>query len=191
MYKRNMNRKAGAAFASQSARVRFVPNRAWVPAPGQYDTGPAADRLQQQGQPASQAAFKASAKREQPHLQGRNSVPGPGDYEVERAERALGADPGLTDRPASFFSNTGQDRFGHSYRPRAQNQEMPGPGWYEKDRLEEVILPATNAAFKSATARQIGAAPHRDARSPGPAFYSPEPADRGKSFMLNANRKWV
>eukprot|EP00638_Chattonella_subsalsa_P007974 CAMPEP_0117759944 /NCGR_PEP_ID=MMETSP0947-20121206/16308_1 /TAXON_ID=44440 /ORGANISM="Chattonella subsalsa, Strain CCMP2191" /LENGTH=367 /DNA_ID=CAMNT_0005580485 /DNA_START=123 /DNA_END=1223 /DNA_ORIENTATION=+ len=188
-YAQIMKQKKSANFVSKSERVKFVPNKTWVPAPGEYNTAYAADKLHGQGSNPNHSAFRSSTIRHGVDDAGKKWVPGPGDYEVEQAEIAITGDQGITERTTSMFSNTQQDRFGKPYQARTAQQDTPGPGWYSKDQMTEVVMPVSNSVFKSQTRRTIGEA-KKDARPPGPAFYNPESTFNKKSFMLNGNKKW-
>lgn len=115
-----------------------------------------------------------------PHAKPKEVVtPGPGDYQKERNSK---------ENKASFmFSSTSDvDRFGKSVRKRVR-EIKPGPGDYNvvKDGQKSMV---TGAVFLSESKRAIM---NPLKKPPGPAFYSPLPVPKRKSFHYKVNNTWL
>lgn len=78
------------------------------------------------------------------------------------------------------------DRFGRPIR-RRKKEFLPGPGDYsfEKENKKSMV---TGAVFSSESKRVIFNA---KGKPPGPAFYTPTPVPKKKSFHFKTAKIWV
>lgn len=115
-----------------------------------------------------------------PHSQvAQEPTPGPGHYLDQSS---------LDTHPVNAsFPRPDVDRFGQPLRPKKTRNAVPGPGAYDLSRERKERLPVSGAAFMSESKRDG----HGTAKAPGPAFYRPTTVSKKKSFLLNAERKWV
>ena len=143
---------------------------------------------------ASEIVIPRSAAVDANHARG-PPVPGPGAYDATDAYHNSKLDRTMLNHSSSMFSNITLDRWGRPLKPKTSPEVMPGPGWYDVDVPIAPQQPsdakrktALSSAFVSGTRRLHTGATKMHA--PGPAFYKPERHDR-KSFLLNAQRRWI
>lgn len=123
------------------------------------------------------------------------AVPGPGAYDATGAYHSTKLDRTMLNHSSSMFSNITLDRWGRPIKPKTSPEVAPGPGWYDVDVQIAPPPPsghprktALSSAFVSGTRRLHSSS--NKTHAPGPAFYKPERHDR-KSFLLNAQRRWI
>jgi len=171
------NKQISHVFRSKIERLPSAPNRS--PAPWVYNPK----------QPSSSGSISrpfvkpSNFRREQinlyePHATPQEFVtPGPGKYDNPQNVKT---------KPSSVFLATGVDRFGQPTRRRVA-KFAPGPGEYSVERDSKKNL-VTGAVFLSESKRgwlKVRGKP------PGPAFYSPSPVYKRKSFHFQTAKVWV
>ena len=105
------------------------------------------------------------------------TTPGPGEYKLEVVAKG---------RPSSMFLATEVDRFGKPVRNR-KRENFPGPGEYLKEKDSKTNM-VSGAVFLSESKR---AWMKLRGKPPGPAFYSPMPVSKKKSFHYTPNKLWI
>lgn len=108
-----------------------------------------------------------------------DDMPGPGHYTLQNSFDK--------DHLSVSYSHQELDRFGQAVRSRRTKQVIPGPGSYSTPLHSPEKQPVSGAVFMSESQREFV----KSSKIPGPAFYRPSLVSKKKSFLLNANNKWV
>lgn len=171
------NKQISHVFKSKAERLPSAPNRA--PGPCVYNP----QKPKTSGSVSRPFVKPSNFRREQinlyePHAKPVEFVtPGPGNYDIPHSARS---------KPSSVFLSANVDRFGEPTRKRVAKFH-PGPGEYSLDKDSKKNL-VSGAVFLSESKRgwlKVRGKP------PGPAFYSPSPVSKRKSFHFQTAKVWV
>ena len=117
----------------------------------------------------------------------KGNVPGPGEYDTGRAERAgRRGSGGAQDeaRPtAAFKTGTGGDG-------KRKDAPTPGPGWYDVPPPNPLSSAAGESSFRSTSTRIASSGAGR-VKPPGPAYYDAKPEGGRRTFHFNVDQKWI
>jgi Sperm-tail PG-rich repeat len=174
----NSTKEVTSMFKSNTKRMKSAPN-ADMPAPWQYNIA----KPKIPPKTTSSFVIPSNRKREQinlydPHAKPASlTTPGPGEYNETK---------NISNKPSSMFSSNSLDRFGIPLR-RRKREIIPGPADYSLDK-ENTKNFVTGAVFMSESKRTLMKI---RGKPPGPAFYSPMPVPKKKSFHYKATKIWI
>lgn len=163
----------------KSSTKRMKSNDLENPTPWQYNP----NKPKSSGYVTAPFVQPSSCRREQVNLYDPHAkpvivtTPGPGEYNLEILGKI---------KPSSMFLATEVDRFGKPMRRKTKNM-VPGPGEYSLQHESHKAL-VTGAVFLSESKRGWISAKKKP---PGPAFYSPLPIAKRKSFHYKTAKVWI
>lgn len=185
-----IDQRTGSSFFKDSSKRFRRAQPQTDHAPGSYNVGDAMDALTFYGKKDRKtnehmpdAAFVSKSVRGA-HMVTGKSVPGPGEYFPEKAEKIMKKGSGMEDKPMAWSAASKAVK---SKKKQEAAGPTPGPGWYDLGGSEMINNASAASAFRSGTLRFKD---RKSGKPPGPAYYNAKVPLRKKGFHLNVDNQW-